>query len=998
MLSTAVRSPYVCLRCRSQLILQANRTIRSRTTPILTRRLTTTPPTWLHRSNPLRELKTEVKSDAEIDRSIAALLFKSAENDAAAAAEEEKLKTASTTTDHRTRTWESAGLPHALSSTILRAFPATTKLSYIQREIVRNLQKGNSIIAHSKPGTGKSLAIIAWLLTLQRATRLHGLRVKGKKKTATTALVLCPDTELVKQYESLVKTMLEATESRNITASISDFVQALYRGDGLEERVKVMKKNPHPHILIATPTVLLDILSSKSAETRDLVDYNSLKAIVIEGVEDALADYEVHEALTTEFLEQDSTENDDKNSDAKKAPLLLLLDYVSRARKVAQIKANTKLTQPQLIIPSSTMGQARIKRAIQQNHPVWLDGENRPNFTPFTGKGATSGASTFQLVYTEGARMKQGINTFLPDTISHHIVAYDPTTGFIRNAPVPVYSSPTEIIQGLQEREDHEAVLSENLKTALDNGASDEELAVLLKKYGNLAPESKRRGYPPEISAEVVETLLEHDNWPANSIVAVADGASISNLQKALEWRGIKTLSLSSTTWNTDGRTKMGRTDELVSALDGTSKSIDAGTGDREKATVFLAKYATLHGLDTPGLQHLYILHRLDSAREYLVYAGRVARWPYDESDTVHDPRFMGQDIRPRGKVVSVVLEDHGAGEGDERSYAAVVADGSEDEQWIWRDEALRLAKIGLKVEQYFKDGESKVDALKGIPQRFRVMGRDEVEEEFEENWMSTQTFTPEEEAEREKAAEEKRVKREEAAERRRERLALEEQERREQEENDVEKNIEEVDEFQQRAAEELLESISSEVDDLSVTTPVPYVSPRGSSSAAADTETETEVAKHQDGENTDALFPMETTEEEEDTSELPMGVKKGRYRHLAKKVIDPALAATMETQPPKPQLKSKDTPAMKNVSRIKVAEEGPIMLDSINIRPVKEKVIRKATKDEFKERKEKKKAEKKEEEQVKKKRAPKKLSTQTVKNLSEEYEKALAALMAKKK
>ncbi|CCX08321.1 hypothetical protein FPQ18DRAFT_320123 [Pyronema domesticum] len=991
MLSTAVRSPYVCLRCRSQLILQANRTIRPRTIPTLTRRLTTTPPTWLHRSNPLRELKTDVKTDAEIDRSIAALLFKSAENDAAAT-NQQKLK-ATSATDQRTRTWESAGLPPALSSTILRAFPATTKLSYIQREIVRYLQKGNSIIAHSKPGSGKSLAIIAWLLTLQRATRLDGLRIKGKKRTTTTALVLCPDTELVRQYESLVKTMLEATESENIKGNMGDFVQALYRGEGLEERVKVMKANPHPHILIATPTVLLDILSSKSAETRDLVDYNFLKAIVIEGVEDALADYEVHEVFTKESPEEDSKDNDDKNSDAKKAPLLLLLDYVSRARKVAQIKANTKLTQPQLIIPSSTMGQARIKRAIQQNHPVWLDGENRPNFTPYTGKGATSGASTFQLVHTEGAKMKHGINTFLPDTISHHIVAYDPTTGFLRNAPVPVYSSPTEIVQGLQEREDHEAALSENLKNALDNGASDEELAVLLKKYGNLAPESKRRGYPPEISAEVVESLLEHDNWPANSVVAVADGASISNLQKALEWRGIKTKSLSSATWNSEGRLQMGRTDEFVSAMDGTSKPAESGTGDREKATVFLAKYATLHGLDTPGLQHLYILHRLDSAREYLVYAGRVARWPYDEMDTVRDPRFMGKDVRPKGKVVSVVLEDHGAGEGDERSYAAVIADGSEDEQWIWRDEALRLAKIGLRVDQYFKDGE-KMDALDRIPQRFRVMGRDEVEEEFDENWMSTQTFTPEEEAEREKAAEERRVKREEAAEKRRERRALEEQERREQEEKEVEKNIEEVDESQQRAAEELLESISSEVDDLSVTNPVPYVSPRGSSSAA-ETETDTDVTKLEENEDAGSLFPMETTEEE-DTSELPMGVKKGRYRHLAKKVIDPELSVNTET--PKPTLKSKDTPAMKNVSRIEVAEEGPIVLDTINIRPVKEKVIRKAAQDEFKERREKKKAENKEKDQVKKKRAPKKLSTKTVKDLSEEYEKALAALMSKKK
>jgi len=696
--------------------------------------------------------KHQVKaSDTEIDASIAELLSDSTKR----AIKEPKSKTVVIWRSHHREkpngeeqkpfkrsesSWESTGLRPVVADTVRRAFPDASRITSIQYLLLSELTKGCSVIAHSKPGTGKSFAISVWLLTLARSMRLTA--EKGNKPLTTTALSIAPNTELVQQYHAHVTALLEATGSQAIMANPAGFVQALHRGEGLAEKIELLNTHRHPHILIATPTVLLDILSSKDPATRDLVDYNSLKAIVVEQAEDALHHYE--------YPIQDDVAPIDPEK--PKDPLLILLDYVLQARKVAAIKAQKKLTQPQLVIPSSTIGGARLRSVIQTYHPSWFDGENRPGFAPFTGKGNMSNSSRITSV-SDQSLQNSGIGGGISDNITHHLVAYDPTTGFFRDAPVPVYPDGEAVREGLDGLAAHQKELEAALTAALDGGAADGELDILLKHYGNLAPEVKRRGYPPEVAAEVVETLLAHDNWPKDVIVTLGEGASWPAFQQACKERGIKAQFLNTTTWNTnaeaEGRVPLGRTDKLMSC----PKTEHDEKGSKENTTIWITNYYSLRGVDVPGVKNLYILHRISGIREYVTYSGRVGRWPFSGEETIRDSRFLGKDVRPRGKVVSVVLEEHataGAKQVDdsERGYALVLADGSEAEGWVWKNEALRLAKIGMSIQKYCGEEQKAggTEGTNGYGELGRVLKSQEMQEmasvDVEENMTAEKNGT----------------------------------------------------------------------------------------------------------------------------------------------------------------------------------------------------------------------------------------------------------------
>ncbi|KAA8899017.1 hypothetical protein FN846DRAFT_752357, partial [Sphaerosporella brunnea] len=299
----------------------------------------------------------------------------------------------------------------------------------------------------------------------------------------------------------------------------------------------------------------------------------------------------------------------------------------------------------------------------------------------------------------------------VPDNLSHYIVAYDPATGFLRDAPVPDYNgAPAAVVNAdLQASEEHQRQVEESLKAALDANATG-ELNALIKAYGNLAPEVKRRGYPAGISAEVLETLLNHDRWPRNVVAVVGESSSRPDLQQQCAARGIDARLFEIDTWNTnaeaEGRTPVGRLDQLLAPNAPRLSAKDSAGGTKEKSTVWIANYPSLRGLDIPGISHLYILHRLDRVREYITFAGRVARWPFSKKESLRHPRFMGRDPRPHGKVVSVLLEERGVipDEMGANEYSIVAADGSEAEGWVWKNEALRLAKIGIQIKKYFSD------------------------------------------------------------------------------------------------------------------------------------------------------------------------------------------------------------------------------------------------------------------------------------------------------
>ena len=248
--------------------------------------------------------------------------------------------------------WEATGLRKVVAETVRRAFPGASHVTSIQAALLKELINGFSVIVSSKPCSGKSFAIAVWLLALGRAVPLSK---KGNKPLTTTALILVPSQDLALQYYDHLTGLLRGTGSAAVMANPADFVQVLFRSGGLADRIALLREHRNPHILIATPAVLLDILSSTNPEVRQLVDYNSLRAIVVEEAEEALHRYDYP------IVDDVPPAPPEKTKD----PLLILLNYVSESRKVTAIKMLKKPTQPQIVLPSSYSGTFRLKSIIE---------------------------------------------------------------------------------------------------------------------------------------------------------------------------------------------------------------------------------------------------------------------------------------------------------------------------------------------------------------------------------------------------------------------------------------------------------------------------------------------------------------------------------------------------------------------------------------------------------------------------------------------------------
>ncbi|CUS07775.1 unnamed protein product [Tuber aestivum] len=361
-----------------------------------------------------------------------------------------------------------------------------------------------------------------------------------------------------------------------------------------------------------------------------------------------------------------------------------------------------------------------MTKFINLNHPLWI-GQEEKSF-PATGASPYDlpKASRLLSIGDESSGIDKIVRA-VADNIVHHAVAYDISSGFMRDAPIPRTAlwATEEITQRLVELKAYEA----------ENAESRYQAKVLRKERGSLAlmpPESwdmsnsqaKRAGYPPEIAAEALLKLLEHDGWPRNAVAAIGREAGIRLFITECGKLGIDARELTVDNWNRDmereGRIPIGRTDMLFDPkIREYYKERNERDACRDKTIVWVATSASARGLDVPGVFHLYVLHRLEKAREYITYCGRVARWPFSTlGEDIKDPGGLGTGVRRGvGKVVSLLLEDHAVPasglEGSSVGDQVITNDGSDRANWSWLEEGLMVAKIGCHFRDYYaKAGE----------------------------------------------------------------------------------------------------------------------------------------------------------------------------------------------------------------------------------------------------------------------------------------------------
>jgi len=571
-----------------------------------------------------------------------------------------------------------------LRETLKKAYPLVEDLTPIQARLLASLSKRMHLALADTPGTGKSFALAIWLLNIDRSITT----VSGEVEPTTTALVLVRSADLAMQYEFWISNILARSGSQEIEGNIAGFIQSLYRTGtvgGDEKQKGRLEEHPKPHIIVATPKRVLDLLEEARESPRKLLDLEHLKMVIVDDA-DSLLDLGIGWKPPPKGLQRVPQVpkvspvgfSHERKAGREKAapPAEQLLDYIFQSRNNKLLdprKAKADLNYIQLILASSSKGAKGIRRWIERDKTFWLSPygsawaggmqggvtEARgmgmgfaPHFTPLKeGDLISPIIATLQREETISGTVLRKVH----QSIKHHILAYDMETGFLRDAPL--------------ERKDIEISLKEFLKVSSKFG-----LVGGLRKPepppGNTLNDWEERaigddGYPEEITVPILEKLLEHDNWPEQVIAGLGTQASKVRFQKACEEIGIRAEQLSFQAWNSQSPKipKLGRSDEHIAFP---SKPPEEG---RKRTKVWITDAVSCIGLDCPGITHAYIFHRIESTKAYVAYCGRVSRHPFAglSSDTdwvgFDAPPSMGPGkIKSRtvtpGNVVSIILEE----------------------------------------------------------------------------------------------------------------------------------------------------------------------------------------------------------------------------------------------------------------------------------------------------------------------------------------------------
>lgn len=138
-------------------------------------------------------------------------------------------------------------------------------------------KKGERILFRAETGTGKSFVLAMYAINLDRSK-------DQSNRPSTTALILVPNPDLAMQYHYWITKVL--TPSLKDPSRTERIVQTLFRTnkEAEEQQEKTLRENPNPHIIISTPTRMLDLIS----QTANAFDIQNLKCIVLDEADDLI--------------------------------------------------------------------------------------------------------------------------------------------------------------------------------------------------------------------------------------------------------------------------------------------------------------------------------------------------------------------------------------------------------------------------------------------------------------------------------------------------------------------------------------------------------------------------------------------------------------------------------------------------------------------------------------------------------------------------------------
>ncbi|KAF9015485.1 P-loop containing nucleoside triphosphate hydrolase protein [Cyathus striatus] len=511
-------------------------------------------------------------------------------------------------------TFEDLGLHPPIIDSLRKAFPNVKSPTETQTQFIPAILSNKDVLLRDQTGSGKSFGLI---LALLNKPRLKSKFIKGKisrEQRHITSLVLVPHRDLAYQLLHWIERMLLASQTGSAMSSLNSIAQVLVR-DGskhLSHGIQALQSDV-PHILIGTPTAVMDIYKEDSSA----LQLSRLSSVVVDEV-----DYLI-ETLPKKDLSRTFMPAHRKSAQKIKAhpgETRLLLDIIYSGRKdvnqrrrdepglaqyqrtsVQQSSSTAYPPSPQLILSSATL-RAGLKNYLFEESG-WL---NRDNLVKIRGQERPAQTSQTFSVPEKSVLVgeEDSANSSLGGQgIKHSVLLV--SDNIIRNVAGAIEAK-TENVEGQGEAITSESIFGASEPFEPENDIDPKLVAKFINTPSPFNPNA----------LEAIATAFALD-VPSIALLVLPSSSPVQRAVFELREMGVNACGLD------------------LKAIDKGRSHLLKGTEMVEENPVLLvATLATTRGLDLPEMTHVFVLGMPEgpkvtgrSVDAYLHVAGRVGRF-----------------------------------------------------------------------------------------------------------------------------------------------------------------------------------------------------------------------------------------------------------------------------------------------------------------------------------------------------------------------------------
>ncbi|KAJ4486005.1 P-loop containing nucleoside triphosphate hydrolase protein [Lentinula aciculospora] len=490
--------------------------------------------------------------------------------------------------------FEDAGLRPLLAQAVNTAFPNIVSPTELQSTLIRNVSEGKDIILQDETGSGKSFGLILALLNKPRMVFTDDMSTDGTgDRPALTSLVLVPHRDLAFQMLHWIDLIVQA--SADNPPSLTSIAQVLVREGRrhITEGLPLIRNEP-PHILIATPASVMEVLKQDPSAFH----LKELSTVVLDEVDYMIETLPLNNKPNKEHLQRMN------NLRKHPGPARVLLDdiYENRAKFNAKNReVDGPHHSPQLILSSAT-----IRRQLK--HYFFSEKQ-------FLGKEVVKIRRSVMRLHGQDELATDDLA--IHSMISHHVLVASEAD--IVNLPSAVTAEEKHPAPIYSKEANNEFASSSPLDQIADSTAASRSVEF------SMTPSPLNQNL-----LEAVAAVFALD-VPSLALLVIPSNGSVRRAVYDLREMGVNALGM-----------------DLLDKDRGRSYLLQSDGEQKANPRLLVCTSSSIRGVDFPSLSHVFILG----------FEALIAKdnWTLTLDTYIHLCGRVGRFKKP-GKVITVVNE-----------------------------------------------------------------------------------------------------------------------------------------------------------------------------------------------------------------------------------------------------------------------------------------------------------------------------------------------------